>query len=510
MATFASDYVNPTVSKIRGGGGVVGALPPAPTVTTPSVPSAAGTSNKSYLASAIKQKAPAPVQQPTAPAAPAAPQYDFSQDAQLGTDAMNLARQVAAMSKQAETNAGYTTSPAGVNYSPTADIGNKESRPMTNEERLANYKPEVVQGMYGGNEYATTSAGLKAPERSNYDSHEEYLKAVDTYGRLALMEQDTEANSIARQFTDARNAEQEAVTEMRRRVAAADAAQKDVARKNANERQILANQLASRGLDPNTDTWAMNKVAEAERLDREEQSAAANIASLDAAALQTQATASARKALVERIASINAAKAALVTSDAKASKVESDLLLAQAKEENYQSQVDYRTAEAERKAAETDLKADRNPGLIALDEARANKLISDKEYLEGVKTLQTEAQTEKTKAETNRINTLLPAELAKMQATVAKLKSSGTGGKGGGTATATPDELAAVYRLNGGKAPISDKSMAQLLNQVRTVQGNIDQLVQTQDTRMTETVAAKNAGKPNSTAEDFAKVFLGS
>lgn len=452
MATFASDYVNPTVSKIRDGGGVVGALPAAPAVMTPSVPSVPGTGNQGYLAAAVKQKA-APA--PTAPVAPS-PTYDFSQDAQRGTEAMNLARTVAAMSAAAERpKTSYTYEAYGGNQGSATDVNGTPIRSgfsdptsypsapttqrLTNEELLARYKPEVVQGMYGGNEYATTNAGLEAPDPSMYASPDAYNKAKATYDQLVLAEQNTEANSQARQYADERNAQQAATDEMRRRVQAADAAQKDVARKNANERIALATRLASRGLDPTTDTWAAQQVEKADQLDREEQQAAASIASIDMSTLRTAANDAARAALVKRIADIAAARDKIAVTEAKKDKAESDLLLAQAKEENYQSQVDYRKSEAERKATETGLKEDRNPALIALDEARARKSITDAEYTAGVKALNTAADTELKKANTNKINTLLPEQAAKLKAEVAKLLKP-TGSGSGSVSTDVSDE----------------------------------------------------------------------
>lgn len=506
MATFASDYVNPTVSKIRSGGGVVGALPPVPQVSTPTAPAAPGMGSQSYLAAAIKPKAPAPAPAPTATPAP---QYDFSQDAQRGTEAMSLARTLAGMSRQAEINSGFTTGPAGTGVTPTTygtPNDGSNVKPLTNEERLANYNPEVVQGMYGGNEYAVTSAGLEAPDRSKFSSNEEYLKAADTYNKLVLMEQDTEANSMARQFADARNAEQEATNEMRRRVQAADAAQKEVAQRNAKERIALATRLAARGLDPKTDTWAFNKVEEADRLDREEQQAAAAVASIDASTLQSQANANARKALVDRIAAITAAKNKLVEATAKENKIQNDLLLAQAKDENYQSQVDYRKSEAERKAAETDLKAERNPALIALDQARAQKLISDKEYLDGVKTLNTQADTELKKANTNKINTLLPDQAAKLKAEVNKLlrPASGKGGSAGGDVS--DDEFNKAYDslLLAGVQP----NKANIAMAARRLRGEPEvDITASSLAGNTAKTRAVSAGKPSTSAEDFSKVF---
>jgi len=451
------------------------------TPTAPSIPSPTGLGNRSYLASAIKEKASSPA--PT----PSVPTYDFSRDAERGTEAMNLARTVAGMGQQAVANSTFKTGPGGTGspstmptYGPNRDTaGNPIIK--TNEERLAGYTPEVVQGMYGGNEYAVTSAGLEAPDRSKFASNEDYLRAADTYNKLVLMEQDTEANSQARQYADIRNAEQAATDEMRRRVAAADAAQKEVARKNANERILLANQLAARGLDPNTDTWALGKIQEADRLDREEQQAAASIASLDMSSLRSAANDAARKALVDRIAAIGAAKKNLVDAEAKANRINSDLLLAQARDENYQSQVDYRKSEAERKAAESALKAERNPALVALDEARANKLITDAEYTAGVRSLNMEADTALKKANTERITTLLPEQLAKMRAEVAKLKRVGAGTGGGGSAGVTDEEIIGAQKLfqeQGGTGIASGKVLASAINLYRATNGQPDNLVE--------------------------------
>lgn len=454
-----------------------------PAVQTSSVPSAPGTGNQSALAGALKQvtSAPAPV--------PAASQpYNASQDA-YGANSNPSGLTAQQMSSLAElqmrnrvlgqsaaapgtlvTGAQMGATPSGpiastpvnfqaYSYGANNQGGFSSSAPapkgtagyvapvtnaLSNEQLLANYKPEAVQGMYGGNEYSTTNAGLKAPDPRNFSNPSDYAAAQDTFNKLSLQEQETEANSQARQYVDSQNAAQAATDEMRRRVMAADSAQKEIALKNNAARVALAQRLASRGLDPTTDTWAQKQVDDLDRLDREEQQAAAQVASLDASTLRTQANDAARKALVERIAGITAAKESIAKAQESKDKAATDLLLAQsqkAKDEAAAKNAADLTALKER---ETALKEARNPAMIKLDEARATGLITEADYVRGVKTLAEQAGIEKTKAETNRINTLTPLEAQKLRAEVNKTIASGSA-KGSSTEPTTDEEWNKAY-----------------------------------------------------------------
>ncbi len=496
MATFSSDYQTTTQmipggsqsSLYGGGGGGSWDASPAPvyspsitsrsapslanvlaggglkTVSTPSVPSVPGT--QSAYASALKQKAPTvAVPTITAPSV-----YEDPNAAGVaGTNAMLAAR----MSALAQANGSITTAPAGVNYSPSSYPSDPYSpSPMSNEEKLANYTPEAVQGMYGGNEYSTTNAGLTAPNRADYASAADYSKAMDTFNRLQLMEQETEANSAARQYVDQKNSEQAAIDLVRQKQAAAAAAVAEVARKSKQDRDALSARLAARGLDPNTDSWAMQQMTQLDQLDREEQRAAAEQASLTLDAARGQTNDLARKALADRLASIAKAKSDLAATDTKRQSNAIDMLLANAKEANYNSQVDARTADTARKQQETDLKADLNPSAIAKNEASAANLNASATYTGGAKTENTQASTEKMKAETNRINTLTPLEAQRMQAQVNKLLSSGSSKSSGGNASQDEFDRAYDSLLAAGVSP-TDKAVALAVKRYRGEDTNI-------------------------------------
>lgn len=394
---------------------------------TPSAPSVPGTGQQSYLASAIKTKAPQP------PTAPQAPQYDFSQDAQKGSAAMALAQQIAAMNAKAVAGGSFQVQPAGtgVSASTMPTYGPNQNpdgsyKVQSNADKLAAYTPESVQGQFGGNEYSTTSAGLQPPDPADYTTPDAYSKAQETFAQLSLMEQTSEANSAARQFSDARNAEQAATDEMRRRVQAATTAQQEIARKNAGERTLLANQLASRGLDPNTDTWALGEVRKLDALDREEQQAAATMASIDSSTLRSQANDAARERLSKRIAEIATQKKAFTDSLATETKANTDMLLAQATSEKDKATAEKTRADIRIADRETTLKENLNPTVMELNQAKTAGLITDAEYKAGVETANKQAQTDKLAAETGIMLDLAPLQKKKLQAEVTKAFSSGS------------------------------------------------------------------------------------
>lgn len=421
---------------------------PAP-IATPSAPSVPGTGRQSYLAAAIKQKAPAP-----APVAPPAPTFDFSADAQRGTDIMNLKKQVAAMSAQA--GPMVTTGAAGVNYSPTTYGTPNQQQPLTNAQKLAGYTPELVQGAAGGNDqsYSITNAGLTAPDPNNYTDAAAYMRDKNAYGELAALEQDRQLGSENQRIMDDRNAQQEAIANQRRQIAAAEDAQRTVATKNRNDRTLLINQLASRGIDPNTDTWAMGKLNEADKLDQQEQQAAASMASVDLADITDQAKQAARNRLAKTIADIQAQKTAMmVAGDAsRKSRAEEDLLLAQAEKE---------------KANAADITA-YSPGKLAAAQALADQRSATADYTSGAKTENTKAQTDYTSgaktdlaradirlkdANTDRITTLTPFMVDKLKADIAKALRPPSSGGGGGDSLTPEEALIFQAQLDAGVTP---------------------------------------------------------
>ena len=303
------------------------------------------------------------------------------------------------------------------------------------------------------------------------------------------------------------------IDETTRRTLAVEEAQKEMTRIAGIKRNDLANRLAARGISENTDSSAQQQFAELDRLNSEAQQAAAQAAALDSQEFMTSEQEKLSAALKARVAEIQVQQDKIAAVEQGAAKNAADLLLIEKKKEEYDSKIADRATDNERDARELLIKEMLGPAQYANLMAKTDYTGAQTDYLSGAKTDLTNAQVGKTEAQTNRITTLLPAELAKMQAMTTKLLTKKTSGGGGGVkTTVTPEELEAVYRLNQGKAPTSDKAMAQLLNQVRTVNGNVDSLVEAQNTtaaNRASTVKEATNKVSNSSGSDFKSLFVG-
>ena len=284
--------------------------------------------------------------------------------------------------------------------------------------------------------------------------------------------------------------------------------QNEIAREFQEQRDKLVNSLAARGLTVGEDSYASAQLSKLEGLYRDKaaaEAATANAAILnmegkvtDAVLKAKQGQLDARNAAIDKFLTLLSTRATTLKNTSAAMYQDKKLQI----EEAYkQGLIDY-------KQRDILLKEEAAPSVVAKNEASAanqqaqadftagaktGKTEAETDFIAGAKTDNTRSQTALNEARTVRITTLLPAELAKMQAQAAKLMRAGSGGSGGGgtAGSAAPAELEAVYRLNGGKAPTSEKAMATLLNQVRTVNGDVDNLVVSQDERAASVAAAK-------------------
>lgn len=378
----------------------------------------------------------------------------------------------------------------------------------------AGYTPTAVQGVYGGkdNSYTLTRSGLSEPDPRQFTSQADYQTALNAYQKLALNEEKTALSSDAQGYVNSQNAYQKMIDEMQRRTSMIEGEQKEIGRISAIKRNDLANRLAARGISENTDSSAQQQFAELDRLNAEAQQAVRTAASIDAKEFISGEEARMSAALKARVKEIGMEQDRIASIEAAESKNAQDLLNIEAKNKDYESKIADRIADNERQARETLLKEMLTPAQLANLEAKTDYTGAQTDYLSGAKTDLTNAQVDKTEAQTNRITTLLPAELAKMNAMTAKLRivKSGGGKGGGGAATLTPAELEAVYRLNGGKAPTSDKAMAQLVNQVRTVNGDVGSLVEVQNqTAADKAATVKKATTAVDAGDDFKSSMMG-
>lgn len=254
---------------------------------------------------------------------------------------------------------------------------------------------------------------------------------------------------------------------------------------NADRDKLLA-QLALRGLSPDSDSFAqaqLNKLESDYRaLDQAEQ-AKIQVAMLEVddktraylERLADKRMEEAHKAIADAVSIANAqanAYSKTVNADVNVNK------LGIAEEKNRIDEM-YKMGRLTTEQYKAEIAKLNQESLTDLRSSQADLADANAEYTSGAKTDNTVADTGLKEANTNKILTLLPAQLAQLQAQTAKLKrvASGTGGKAGAAATATPDELAAVVQLNKGNMPTSEKALATLLNAVRTVNGDVTELV---------------------------------
>lgn len=317
---------------------------------------------------------------------------------------------------------------------------------------LANWKPEAVQGAFGGkdNSYQLTRSGLSEPDPRQFANQTDYKQALAAYAKLSQQEELMGLQSDTRQFINSQNAYQKSLEEMQRRTMMIESEQKELGRQNAIARNNLANRLAARGISENTDSSAQQQFAELDRMNAEAQQAVRTAAALDSKEFQTAEEARMSAALKARVAEIQAEQEKIAAVEQNADKNAQDLLNLEAKEKDYYSKIDEREGNLAVKQQLAALKEMLTPAQIASLEAGTDYKGAQTDYLTGAKTDLTNSQIAKTDAQTNRITTLLPAEKARIEAQVKKLLTpprSGSGGAATGAAL-TKQFLSLTDNLN--------------------------------------------------------------
>ena len=518
MAIFRSDTMTPAnaapLSTNRGT--AYAPLPSAPQVSSVPATQTRSPSTSAQL-SALSSRAPSTPAQATQPAGSSNPLFSGIQSAvqSLGAVAQALANRGSQSSQPSSppVSAVSANPPSITVGNASSSDGLREPTPVTlsNEQLLARYRPELVDT---GNGFAVTRAGLgEPPRRENFASLQDFQKAEEAYRENVLAEESAIASSSAFQQSTNRNAELAAAQSQRARSAAFESTQSELERRQKNERQALIQSLANRGLAPGASTQADDKLREFDRLAAQEREARYSEFLLGQANISDEQRKRSQQVIDDRIKAINEAmtqfetiKLRKATADSTAKKTEIADRKQKADQLYKEGIIDLKQRDLLIKGEEAESKQD-------LRESQAGNLdqkTAESKTLTPLKAEDLKAGTEKKTAETERIKALTPVEIDRMKAQIAKLKrvNTGSGGKAGTAVNYTPEELQAVYKLNGGKAPISEKSMAQLLNQVRVNNGDVDNLVTIQDQRITQTTAAREAGKPKTSTDAFLSTLI--
>lgn len=331
-------------------------------------------------------------------------------------------------------------------------------------------------------EQVNTLGQRKQSRAGNQDTSaltdEEYAQQIATDPNASKNALDVSRNFFGQTNQNYKDQVQKAAT------SAADAAMAVNAQNFKTDRDRLINQLALRGLSVSSDSWAQAQMKELEDKYR----------ALDQAAVAKQQTAlveaddKTRAYLTDiadkRLAQINKEKDQLIAEQTAKANAYSKMTTANtgvtraeieaAKAENTRLYQEGKITNEEYKlnltAIDNESKADLRTSQAGLADANAD-------FVAGAKTSNTEADTKLKDANTNKINTLLPAQLAELNAKIAKLQRVSSTGAKSGAASATPAELAAVVQLNKGNMPTSDKALAVLLNAVRVQNGDVSNLV---------------------------------
>lgn len=446
MATFASDFDKHSV--------------PMPTYSTPAptVPSAPGTGQYDAFKSYGTTSGQAPVSDVSAglqslqgtlqknAGLSSSIDPNLTQDALAGNLAMarnqmiDSSRQRLADNQLPQYNPQQTSGQSGALSSYLANASST----------LANWKPEAVQGAFGGkdNSYQLTRSGLSEPDPRQFANQTDYKQALAAYAKLSQQEELMGLQSDTRQFINSQNAYQKSIDEMQRRTMMIEGEQKELGRKAAIARNDLANRLAARGISENTDSSAQQQFAELDRLNAEAQNAVRQAAALDSKEFQSAEEAKMSAALKARVAEIQAEQEKIAAVEQNADKNAQDLLNLEAKEKDYYSKIEEREGNLAVKQQLAALKEMLTPAQIASLEAGTDYKGAQTDYLTGAKTDLTNSQIAKTDAQTNRITTLLPAEKARIEAQVKKLLTPPRSGGAATGAALTKQFLSLTDNLN--------------------------------------------------------------
>lgn len=247
------------------------------------------------------------------------------------------------------------------------------------------------------------------------------------------------------------------------------------------DRDKLINQLALRGLSPDSDSYAQTQLNDLDNRYRELRQAeeARSQASMLALDDKTREYLSnlADKRLEEahkKVADFAALQNAKANALAKETKSQVDLGRLAALEEKNRlwglNESEKRELDQMKVALQergVDLKEEQNPSIIAKNEAQAAQSQATADYTSGARTDKTVADTGYVQAKTETENALRGAKLSKLKAEAAKLWKSGSsstssGGKTGGSGTPTDEELLGAQEMfqgQGGTGVLSGQKL---------------------------------------------------
>ncbi|MDD5726799.1 MAG: hypothetical protein PHC53_05370, partial [Patescibacteria group bacterium] len=429
--------------------GKTGSSPLVAAIKTPSVGASPGTSPRqvygSPLAKAVaKTPAPTPAPQTNPPptTTPAPTQYDFSQDAikggqgigegltaaQMGEKAAALSRAVAA-----------SGSPAPV-ANPT-EIATPP--PVTNNDYMGGYTPERVAGYTddAGIWHPSTVTSMNPLNQDDYKTPEEFAQAIALRNMAVNQNEDYQKKLMEAAGENEDKLYQDKVRSLG---LSSDVDATESAQELRSAETQLINSLAAKGMTLDNDSQAKAKMEELTQKFKD-------IALARSAKYQADVLA----AKDSKFASLAAEKDSVLKRAQDALTAWQTLQTKQAQTENTQSQIvardkkseidkmykegliDVKQKEALIKQADEESKADLRTSQAGLADANTD-------YVSGAKTADTSAAADLKKAQTNRITTLLPAELKKLEAETNKLLTKG-GGKAAGGGTGSGSDMATAY-----------------------------------------------------------------
>lgn len=519
MATLASSYDPLTLRSlfINATAGLPGGASIMPTqsikYSAPGVyPTIPKTPSSSQVSSALRApkpqpSVPRPVAAPVVPAVPTinAPKMDFSQDAfspqsnVSGVTPQQMSQQAEAQALRSRAQAedvmkmnnltniddayariaraqasqsGQMRGPEGTYYDPgtgqyRTDISGggtewwKENIPQqpTNQQLLSQFTPGFAN--IPGEGIAFAEAGLTAPHREDYGTMEEFNQANMDYNLMKLREAQMIANSPQVLEGRQRQAQFDAMQEIKAREAQAGYERAQKRAENGLARDQLLQSLALRGLTPETSEFARNKLQEFNVLAEQAENAAAQQAQVAMSVTLGKASSAAlekQKAQVEAISKQIQDALAAFASQKKTEIAEGRLTLDQ--EKAYWTK-EYQEGRLSLQERDSKIKEAESKANIGLKEAQTGKI----ETMTPIEAEQKKAQTEKTKAETTRIQTLTPLEAQKMKNTINK--STTLKGGAGGTVGESDIVAAVDFFYNAeGKMP-TDKQIAVTVKYLR-------------------------------------------
>lgn len=377
-------------------------------------------------------------------------------------------------------NAYYNTDPATLQALALRNAGG-------NTAAISNYKPMVALAENG--KFGVSEAGLIAPKRADYATLEDFQGANDEYNMARLQEQYAQATSP--EMANARMRQDEYATRemLKAKESTAAYSREEQRQKNNRQREALLQSFALRGLTPETDESARNKLSEFDALAAKAEDAAAAAGMTSYAEAMGQARLGSTQRQNDLVKSISEQIKASV--DALQTKKKADidwakLSLAEKKAEVDQAYKEGRITLAERDLARKEMDT---VATVDLKEAQTAGTEAKTERTETLTPLEAEkmkAGTAKTQAETTRIETLTPLQAKSLAAKISKMSAASTGG-----GKVSTDDTTAAYEFHVatyGTKP-TDKDLAagvsylRATGQLETPAAAAEKLVGTQKSR---------------------------